>query len=109
MKKPDTAYAPKVELTQQQVVFAEPDLDGSVDDFFFAQVMPDVQPYYAVKQGYSLNSHLGITEKLSEFSNVASIVIILTFAAIYRTKGLDFAGLLVREKVLRKCVKELLV
>lgn len=42
MKKPDTAYAPKVELTQQQVVFAEPDLDGSVDDFFFAQVMPDV-------------------------------------------------------------------
>ena len=94
MKKPDAA--PKTELVQQTVVLPDPELEG-LNDFYFTQAMPDVQPYTQIKPGRSLNSHFNITEKLSEFSNVAAIVIILTFAAIYRTKGFDIAGLLVRE------------
>ena len=71
--------------------------------------MPDSQPYTITKQSYSINRHLNISEKLSEFSNIAAIVVILVFAAIYRTKGFDIAGLLVRERVLDKCIRELLV
>ena len=62
--------------------------------------MPDAQPITTTKQSFSLNRHLNISEKLSEFSNVAAIVMILVFAAIYRTKGFDIASLLVREQVL---------
>ena len=71
--------------------------------------MPDSQPYTVTKQSYSINRHLNISEKLSEFSNIAAIVVILVFAAIYRAKGFDIAGLLVRERVLDKCIRELLV
>ena len=53
--------------------------------------------------------NLNISSKLHEFSNVVGIVLILAFAAIYRSKGFDIAGLLVKEECLRQAVKELFV
>jgi hypothetical protein len=53
--------------------------------------------------------HVDVGKKMHEFSNVAAVVFILAFAAIYKSKGCDIAGLLVREQALKSAVNGLFV
>ena len=46
---------------------------------------------------------------MHEFSNVAAVVVILAFVAIYKTAGCDIAGLLVREEALKPAINGLFV
>ena len=60
--------------------------------------MPDTQTFNNIPKNHV---NLNISSKLHEFSNIVAIVLILGFAAFYRSKGFDVAGLLVREECLR--------
>jgi len=53
--------------------------------------------------------HVDVGEKMHEFSNIAAVVFLLAFAAVYRSHGCDIAGLLVREQTLKPAVNGLFV
>ena len=80
--------------------------EPAADEYFFSQVLPDTQTFNNINKNHV---NLNISSKLHEFSNIVAIVLILAFAAIYRSKGFDIAGLLVREECLKPAVTELFV
>ena len=59
--------------------------------------MPDTQTFTNLNKNHAID----VSGKLHEFSNVVAIVLVLAFAVIYKSKGCDVTGLLVREEVLK--------